>query len=208
MSEGDEIHIEAWRKRILLACGILAIGLTWALTAKRERETSYRGRTVSQWLARIDKGHWGAWDEAPIRAIGTNAIPSCLKWISYQDSPVRNRFTNFVERFSPALGRWLTRRLSALPGGRANRVVEVFRILGPQARIAIPELTRLAQTSFEPARANRCVKSLGFIGPDAIPSLLILATNSPPHTRWPAIWKLADFGTNAVAAVPALRRLD
>jgi hypothetical protein len=35
--------------------------------------------------------------------------------------------------------------------------------------------------------------------------LITLVTNGPPHSRSLVIWKLADFGTNAVAALPALR---
>ncbi len=206
-------HLRVMSKRrkriILLACGIFAIGLIWALLAPREDEPSYQGRTVSQWLNDIDQGRWGAWNEAPIHAIGTNAIPACLKWISYEGGvPLRNRIAKLVERVSPALGR----RLTVNHWGRSNRVVEVFRILGPQARAAIPELTRLAQTAIparadgsQPGRAGRCINCLGFIGPDALPSILSLVTNSPPLTRCFAIWKLADFGTNAVAAVPALR---
>ena len=194
---------------ILLACGIFAIGLTWALMAKREPEPSYNGRTLSEWLNRIDKGQWGAWDEAPIRALGTNLIPACLKWISYEGGiPLRNRIAKLVERVFPALGR----RLTDNRWGRSNRVVYVFKILGPQARAAIPELTRLAQTAIpaladgsQPGRAGRCIDCLGFIGPEAIPSILSLVTNSPPLTRCTAIWKLGGFGTNAVAAVPTLR---
>ena len=191
-----------WRNPILLlACGLVAVGLIRARLAPRERELGYRGRAASEWINDIDQGRWGAWDEAPIRAIGTNTIPASLKWISYEESPLRNRIGKLVGVVSPALGT----RLACNPGWRANRVVCVFRILGPEARAAIPELTRLARTSSDPARADRCVNSLGFIGPDAAPSLLSLVTNSPTHTRCAAIWKLADFGTNAVAAVPALR---
>src|SRR5258708_6330438 len=97
------------RKRIILpACGILAVGLVWALLAPREREPSYRGRTVSQLLKDIDQGRWGAWDDAPIRAIGTHAIPACLTWISFEDSPLRDRIAKLVEFVSPTLARRLT----------------------------------------------------------------------------------------------------
>lgn len=190
---------------MLLACGIFAIGLR----APREDEPSYQGRTVSEWLNDIDQGRWGAWNEAPIRAIGTNAIPAYLKWVSYEGGVPQSRIAKLVELVSPALGRRLT---SWHYWGRSNRVREAFRILGPQARAAIPELTRLAQTAIppradgsEPGRAPQCIDCLGFIGTDALPGILSLVTNSPPLTRCHAIWKLADFGTNAVAAVPTLR---
>ena len=38
--------------------------------------------------------------------------------------------------------------------------MEVFGVLGPEARAAIPQLTRLAQTSSDPERADRCIQVL------------------------------------------------
>lgn len=194
---------------ILLACGIFAIALVWALRAPWRDEPIYQGRTISQWLSDIDQGRWGVWNEAPIRAIGTNALPVYLNWIGYEERhPLRNRIAKLVGLVSPALGR----RLTVNHWGRSNRVLGVFRILGPQARAAIPELTRLARTAIparddgsEPGRAGRCIDCLGFIGPEAISGLLSLVTNSPRNTRCFAMYQLAYFGTNGVAAVPTLR---
>jgi hypothetical protein len=190
------------RTRILLASGILsiALALAWGFLHQRE-EPIYRGRTVSQWLTRIQEGQWSADDRAPIRAIGTNGIPSYLRWISFEESPQRIRIAKLVEPIFPRF----SYRLVSSPGGLANRVVCAFEILGPQARTAVPELTRLALTARDPARARRCLNSLGFIGPDAIPSILALTTNSPPEIRSFAFWKLADFGTNNPAILAALR---
>ena len=76
------------------------------------------------------------------------------------------------------------------------------------ARPAIPELTRLARSSSDQHRAERCADSLAAIGPEAIPSLLSLATNGPPMTRWYAIAALEYFARDpsAVPAVPVLIR--
>jgi hypothetical protein len=190
------------RNMILLASGIFAIVLGFAVAFPHQREEPiYGGRTCSQWLKRIEQGQWGAWDEAPIRAIGTNGIPTYLRWISFEQSPLRNRIAKLVEPDFPKL----SYRLTVSPGHLANRVVFVFQILGPQAHPAIPELTRLAQTARDRGRFTRCLNSLAFIGPDAIPSILTLASKGSPQMRGLALWKLADFGTNAVAAVPALR---
>ena len=191
------------RKRIiLLACGIFALGLTWVLLKPPEREPTYKGHTLSEWLGQ-QKGHWGAnllLDDDPILAIGTNAIPTLLKWISYEPSPWRNKIARLVERVSANL----RRRLFYKPVERANDAVRVFRILGPRARAAVPELTRLALTSADRDRAYRCIESLKHAGPEALPAVLTLASNSPPRTRFRAIVTLPGFGASAAAAVPFL----
>jgi HEAT repeat protein len=88
----------------------------------------------------------------------------------------------------------------------AKRSVYAFRFLGAVARPAIPQLTRLARSSSDQQRAERCADSLACIGPEAIPSLLSLATNGPPMTRWYAIAALEYFARDpsAIPAVPVL----
>lgn len=206
MQNSHHLCVRAERRKriILLACGVFALGLTWVLLSPHEREPSYRGHTLSQWLGQ-QKGHWGAsliLGEDPILAIGTNAIPTILEWISYEPSPLRNKMAGLVERFVPEV----RRRLFFRPVERANDSIRVFRILGPQARAAIPELTRLALTAADRDRAYRCIESLKHVGPEALSAVLTLASNSPPKTRFRAIVTLPDFGANAAAAVPLLIR--
>jgi hypothetical protein len=152
---------------------------------------------------RQQKGHWGAdlvMEEDPILAIGTNAIPTILEWIGYEPSPSRKKIAGLVGRISPNL----RRRLFYKPAERANDAVRVFRILGPVADEAIPELARLARTATDDDRAYRCLESLQRIGPAALPAVLTLASNSPPKTRFRAIVTLPDFGADAAMAVPFL----
>jgi len=187
---------------IVLISGLFAVGLTCALLVPREREPTYRGHTLSEWLGQ-QKGRWGAnlvLEEDPILAIGTNGIPTILAWISYEPSPWRTKASSFVARLSPDL----RRRVFYGPVERANDAIRVFRILGPQACVAIPELTRLAQSAADRDRAYRCIESLKHVGPSALPALLTLATNSPSKTRFRAIVTLPELGTDAVEAVPLL----
>jgi len=199
-------HIRAmsmrWKRILFLACAILAVVLIWTVLTPPEREPSYQGHTLSQWLGQ-QKGYWGAnrvLDDDPILAIGTNALPTILKWVSYEPSPLRNKIASLVERLPPGL----KRRLFYVRVGRANDAVRVFRTLGPRARAAIPELTRLAQTSADRHRVCRCIDSLKHVGPEALPAVLTLATNSPPKTRFYSLVTLPSFGANAAAAVPFL----
>jgi hypothetical protein len=186
---------------ILVVCGILALALLWGLFSIQHREPSYQGRTLSQWFDQVPPGSvWTDSDNAPIRAIGTNAIPTILKWISYEPSPLRNEIAMLVGRLSPDL----SRRLCIQTQQRADRAVTVFSILGSQTRAAIPELARLALTASDRDRACRCIDSLRHIGPEALPAVLTLATNGPPDASRYAIVTLSGFGTNAAAAVPFL----
>jgi HEAT repeats len=145
-------------------------------------EPSYNGRLLSEWLAVF--GTTSPAKEA-IRAMGTNAIPTLLKWISYE----RSRSDNFPR--AAALPHWRWHTLN--PDELAATAPSGFGFLGAAALPAIPELVRLARTSSAPDRADRCAVALAEIGPQAIPSLLSLATNGPPWTRYWAVSGLEYF---------------
>jgi HEAT repeat protein len=119
--------------------------------------------------------------------MGTNAIPTLLKWISYERPPSQQ---------SSQTGKTVASGLphSPLsPEEQAQRSKYAFEFLGSVAGPAIPELTRLARASSDPKRAENCAAALAFIGPEAIPSLLSLATNAPPWTRCSALEWLQRF---------------
>jgi len=166
----------------------------------RDHEPSYQGRTLSQWVDQTPEGWYVNSTEAPeaIRRIGTNAIPTILKWISYESSPLRTRIAMLLSRLH------LQPRFTLYPEQRADHAEIVFSILGPEARAAIPELTRLALTSSDDRRSHRCINSLSYLGPDALPSLLTIVTNNPLRSRAVAISRLPKFYQEARAFVPVL----
>lgn len=186
---------------VLVACGILALAVLWQLL--RDREPSYQGRTLSEWVEQAGPAYlWNDSDEQvkAVRAIGTNAIPTILDWISYEPSPLRKKMAELAE----TLPFGIRPDSISFAEERADRAVTVFHILGPRAQAAIPELTRLALTAPDQRRAVRCIIALTHLGPEALPSALALVTNSPPHTRSYAILTLHAYGTNAAVAVPIL----
>ena len=154
-------------------------------------EPTYQGRSLSDWTndldphGRVNRPAWTA-----IGHIGTNAIPTLLRWMSEPDPPEPPK-TNVAGCFNTS---------------RSERAELAFRILGGTAHPAIPELTRLARASSDPERPKRCAASLSAIGPQAIPSLLSLATNGPPWTRYWAVNELGWFARTpeAVQTVPVL----
>ena len=179
-----------------LVCGLIV--LCASVAAAAEQEPSYKGRLLSQWLEDVIPSEVGSPQRPPseaIRAMGTNAVPTLLKWISYERSAPQQ--PSQTEEAAP-------RHLS--PEERADRTRDAFWALGAVARPAIPELTRLARTSSDPWRAERCAISLAFIGPEAIPNLLSLATNGPPWTRYSAVGGLERFAGDpeGVQTLPVL----
>jgi HEAT repeat protein len=158
-----------------------------------QHEPTYQGRTLSDWTRDLDPhtavmvGHEPpAW--IAIGHMGTNAIPTLLTWMSEPDPPEPLK-SHLAPCFTPS---------------RSQRAEFAFRILGGAARPAIPKLTHLARKSSDPKRAERCTDSLASIGPEAIPSLLSLATNGPRMTRWYAIAALEYFGNDRRVTIPAV----
>ena len=166
------------------------------VAAEDQNEPTYQGRSLSEWTDDLGTlGRAGVRGPEPqasiaIRHMGTNAIPILLKWMSEPD-PSEVTKTNVSPWFNTS---------------RSQRAAMAFGILGETARPAIPELTRLAGTSSDPKRVERCANCLAGIGPEAVASLLSLATNGPPLASWHAFHALYDFeGTPlAKALVPVL----
>jgi hypothetical protein len=183
------------RRAVLSSPAILLVTICLAgfVSAIDQDEPTYQGRTLSDWTRDLDPhtpvlvGHEPP-AEIAIAHIGTNAIPTLLKWMSEPDP---------LEPLKPHLA-------PCFNLSRSERAEFAFRILGGAARPAIPELTRLARKSSDARRAEICANSLASIGPETIPSLLSLATNGPRMTRWYAIAALEYFDSDrlTIPAVP------
>lgn len=182
-------------------CGLIILCASVATAA--DQEPSYNGRLLSQWYGdmRLGAGTSGhePYQEA-IRAMGTNAIPTLLKWIAYEPSPSQQS-----SQTGATVPPWRP-NYNLNPEELAVRTEYAFWSLGAVARPGIPELTRLARMSSDPWRAKRCAASLANIGPEAIPSLLSLATNGPPWTRYWALSMVECFARHpaGVQTVPVL----
>jgi hypothetical protein len=179
------------------ACGLAILCASVATAA--DREPSYNGRLLSEWLADQYASSGVTVAGAPnppkeaVRAMGTNAIPTLLKWISYEGPAPE-----------PSVPEWRRHPLSRKE--LAESTMSAFGFLGPVACPAIPELSRLARTSSDPKRAERCAVSLAAIGPEAIPSLISLATSGPPSARYAGAFGLEYFARRpeGVQTLPTL----
>jgi hypothetical protein len=189
--------VPGWTYGLIILCALPTIAA--------DQEPSYNGRLLSQWLGDIRIGLRTSGPEPyqeAIRAMGTNAIPTLLKWISYE-RPLSQQSGDALATAVPFA---VERNRPLSPAERAVRSAYAFGCLGAVARPAIPELTRLARASSDPERADRCADSLACIGREAIPSLLSLVTNAPPWTRWYAIGEL-ELSARDPAAAPLVPML-
>ncbi len=91
------------RNSIFLACAA-AVVVLGVIAFPRETEPAYQGRTLTDWLDDyyIDSRE-SVEDDSPqteayfaIRAIGTNALPTPLRWVEHQPSPWRDRLRSFA----------------------------------------------------------------------------------------------------------------
>jgi len=178
-----------------------------------DREPRYKGLPLSKWL-HLPKEQprllvVPADAQEALLKMGTNAIPTALRWISYE----RPAWTAYEPSLLPGTTRAVYNRIKhalssnamILANNRADSAVNIFLVLGAKAASAAPRLQELAISSSDEQRTWRCLLALSFTGHQAIPALLTIVTNAQASTARPlAIQLLARFQTNALPAVPTL----
>jgi len=179
-----------------------------------EREPEYNGKKLSEWLEFYEQNdsvnptmEVNAAADA-VKHIGTNAVPWLVKWIDYDRSLRRNKLYAMIEKLPGAIRysailRHLVKRSERRTFERFQAAGAGFRILGPQASPAIPDLIRLMDKPKGPAYALSC------IGRDGLPALLAALSNAQQPDRDTIVWvigSMRDLGTNATPCVPVLIR--
>ncbi len=202
---------------ILGTVALAMIGLVIAWEIWPGTEPSCRGKRLSAWLAQLDdhKAQKGVtWSAEPdiqlnstqqeaaeaVHEIGTNALPRLLTMIRTEDP-----------HYPPVLRSLLDRRFRKPPYyGRESRASRTrrqaalaFVALGPSAKPALPELSRLFWYP-----SSECTKdvalALAGIGPDGAAPLKTALTNKNSWAATTAIWALGQFPTNAQFIIPDL----
>ena len=201
---------------LLLACGILAAASVCALI--RDREPSYEGRPLSEWLAELgwqdEDEIWDANDRAReakaqrarevLGRIGPEAIPHLLRWVRYETPPpslFRGLLRVARHHFGFATDA-LRYRADALRY-RADGTPTAFGLLGPAAAPAVPRLVTYARSGSWEVR-YRSIDALATIGPSALPALTNLLSADNGDIRCRVAQRLGRCGTNAAPAIPAL----
>jgi len=200
---------------IAVASAVLGIGMLFLRT--REHEPAYQGKSLSEWLE--VQAHQSADDENngpsvnAIRAIGTNAVPYLVKWVSYD--PMRGGFKGGLRSVArklpnstpPSLRLWV---MEDRDETKAQQARLGFEILGEQAQSAISELTTLMTNPATARRSQATALALASIGKPAIPVLSTqLADTNCPYRRMIAAWfgTFTGLATNDSVVPPLLRAL-
>jgi len=195
------------RGRGTLIVAVLAVLLAAAavLLLSPEREPSYEGRSLSQWLQVPGQfSPEGTRVDEAIRHIGTNALPCLFRWIRAKPPPCGR----LVE--SGKLPQWFLYLLLRFPLGRFlwhdrfDDATVCIMMLGAEARPAIPALVRVINRSKDPYRVSRAMLTLNFIGEDSVPALANCLADPREAVRVAAAGHLGQLGAKARLVLPAL----
>ncbi len=211
-----------WKILLCALCGLIAVLAIWFF-GFREKEPSYNGRTLSEWLIlhdhSLDIGDRGfvytnrtaIAAAAAVRAIGSNAVPILLKWNRGQDSETlkatRTRFFELPRDYRYDWIRYLINHAS--PQRNQGLVTSGFEILGTNAVSALPELERAFIAATNHGEASRNAEAMQYLGPQALDFLLTFVQAGGPNNLHrieaiKAIGQMHYLGTNAMPAVPVL----
>ena len=167
------------------------------------REPEYQGKKLTGWLRELEAApdmaspKWGE-SVAAIRAIGTNGLPTLVTMLGGADARWKVQAVTLIQDTANVD---LSESLAEADQRRARIG---FQVLGRAARPAIPKLATLAETS-DPALAERAFLAMLEIGgPETIPPLLKMLTNSNPARQVMAANYLGQLRSQARDAVPAL----
>lgn len=195
----------------LLAGAILvtvaAVGLVWP----GQPEPVYRGRKLSLWLKdyygpSMGGGRFTAADA--VERIGTNALPSLVRWIQYQPPPWHAGALRVLSRVPGTW--WLSQRLEE-PEVLAMCGIYGFKILGPTARPALGDLARLARKPGQSSPRQLAMQALGYLGKDGLPVLIDVLERADVRGQTLAAETLigtSERGVGITQALPGLLLFD
>jgi len=190
-------------KPILRLAGKAFVAITLCATAVAQNrldnsqalpEPAYQGQPLSHWIKILSGG-----------------LTSSKWWPEINEIEGGAEAREAIEHIGPVavpfLLKWIPQRGSMI----------AFRILGPAAKSAIPELVAIATNQLAAARTverpSRGIMAigrdpmtvLGWIGPDSLPALtMILSNYNESEIRFTAIQALEIIGTNAAPATSAI----
>jgi len=202
------------RGKILLLMGCVLAGLVLFMLPGRLPDPIYEGRPLPGWLDMLDsrQGRVPSFEERDkaahaIRQIGTNALPLLLAWLAYEPPISRYHLMPICQK----LPQWIlvSRPVQTVLSNRkaeerAQAAMEAFKVLGPAATPAIPELIRRTGLNKSLARRDRALLALAHLGQPAVPTISDLLSKPDGAD---SLWVMAcvrDLGTNAHPLVPIL----
>lgn len=163
------------RKILWLTLGVFLILVVTFTLFSYFSEPRHNGRRLSAWLALYNQNiRLNAEVEEAVRAIGTNAIPTLVKMLipggNFSVVRLVERAGLHIELIEDTSDRWRDHNL-AMHG---------FRILGPQASNAVPQLLTILENS---DRAYFAAEALQTIGSPALAPVQQLLTSTNVETK-------------------------
>jgi hypothetical protein len=183
------------RKRIaIVVVAVTILGLLFC--SLRPTEPEYEGKSLTTWLRSYepDGEEMPAQVQHAIRQMGTNALPRLLEVLQRQPFVAKQRIYDFLNDkvgldISDDVLVWQVRSVQAL------------QALGPIAKPALPELTRLLH---DPENSIMAAEILPYLGADAVPSLIGALSSTNSSIRQSGVWGLAYSGSNGEPAIQLL----
>ena len=172
----------------------LAATLSWLMFSLRE--PAYKGRRLRFWLSNYSWEHSSPEVDEAVHEMGTNCLPLLVDWLGAKGPAWTNRLGLRLFMFDP--GRTELRRAQA---------AKAFAALGEEAWPAVPMLVELYQRNPSNAPGHAAVRALSEIGSsatNAVPFLLLGATNADPGVRVAAVGALSQIRYDPKQVVPAL----
>lgn len=182
---------------------VLLLAAIFGIYAFLHREPHYEGKALSEWVDELDTQY--EWRREPaekaIRQIGPKAVPYLLEWLKEpQYSPIWTRVDDWLSDHSEV-------RLH-LPEKKNRQfgAVTAFKILGPVAKVALPDLEKMLQ---EGDGSSGCAaRAFAGIGPDSLPILTNALASTNRSARRGALYALGLLGEKAAAAAPLVEALS
>jgi HEAT repeat protein len=217
--EGHSEPVKYYRRIPIIMLGVGVAILLWTFLRPREQEPRYEGRTLSQWLMDYDPtpkpdGPLTKQANSAVEHIGTNALPSLIKWIDYEVPAWHWKFCDAFPRVaaSPTFSRLVMGKKDFLRARAANLG---FKILGDKAAPAVPKLTQMLATADTRTKSEALGYALVCVGKDGLTALVTVVTNPIVSSRARRLasrsldWRGNQLGTNGSWMVPILiRALD
>lgn len=217
---------------LFIAAALLLVFITSRVL--KTNEPSYRGRSLTEWIGRLpapgSNSRGVTW--APlvqgrlndkeleatdaVRQIGTNALPYLLAEIQTDKKSFKEEIQNKWVRLRVFFQKLISRSNPPRVFNSSNNwektaaqrrhwnAARGFYALGPLAKAAIPDLTRILYQGDECPDA---VYALSGIGPEGLTLLMQALPNNSPTNQWTricVIWALGQNPANGGKALPEL----
>lgn len=188
----------------ILIAPIIVAGLLLLVLLLSGREPRYHGQTLSYWTIKLKQGNRKEQAEAQegLKKMGKSAVPWLIRTMQKQDTWVKLKILkDYGPRF-PFLYRWLRQTSDQ----ERSYAASALGVIGPPASNAIPALSKmnfnLPMWQVGPSAALMKIRG------EPIDGLIqTLENTNSSQAQWVlAAQTLAEFGTNASPAIPALCR--